>query len=144
MVVIDGLGVVMTLENEVKAWVISACGEEYANEDYTEYVNAVKCFQHYNLPDEFTVEQILNKFVGKWENREAYVGEMLVEYGVEEKIQSINTPCSQIPMTLECLDYEYVWQSMSQRETALKGWVNVWSESNPDFDHYFYVYNMTR
>lgn len=110
-----------------------------------DYVQAVKCFQHYH-PDEFTVDQILNKFIGKWDNRDAYVEVALLEHCVEEMIQEITIPCpnGSVPMFLECLDYSRVWETMSRMETVLKGYVNIWSENNPDFDHCFYVYDMTR
>lgn len=71
---------------------------------------------------------------------------MLVEYEVEDKLQDIKIPCPTggVPMFLECLDYDKVWETMSQMGGALKGYINIWSESNPEFDHYFYVYDMKR
>lgn len=118
----------------------------YSQEEFTTHVNAVKCFQRYDEIGEFSVEQILNKFIGKWETRDAYVEVALLEHCVEEMIQEITIPCPTggVPMFLECLDYDKVWETMSQMETVLKGYVNIWSENNPDFDHCFYVYDMTR
>lgn len=109
-------------------------------------INAVKCFQYYEEAEEYTISQILNKFVGKWENRDAYIEEMLVEHGIEEKIQQINIPCpnGRVAMYIDCLDFDEIWNTMSQLNTTLKGYVNVHSEDNPDFDHCFYVYDMTK
>lgn len=109
-------------------------------------INAVKCFQYYEEAEEYTISQILNKFVGKWDSRDAYIEEMLVEHGIEEKLQQINIPCPNggVAMYIECLNYDEIWNTMSQYGMAMKGYVNVHSEDNPDFDHYFYVYDMTK
>ena len=117
----------------------------YSQEEFTTHVNAVKCFQQYDEIGEFSVEQILKRFVGKWETRDAYVEKMLIEYGVEDRLQDIDIPCPTggVPMFLECLDYDKVWETMSQMRGALKGY----KRNNPndeEADHYFYVYDMTR
>ena len=116
----------------------------YDKSQFTLLINAVQCFQAFH-EDEFSVEQILKRFVGKWDNRDAYIEEMLVEYGVESSLQDILIPVPNdgVPMFLECLNYDKIWETMSQTG-ALKGYINIWSENNPDFDHYFYVYDMTR
>lgn len=136
----------LDLELEVQAYL------DYLDENEMPYdeqmicllTNAVKCFNYYE--EGYTISQILNKFVGKWESRDAYIEEMLVEHGIEEKLQQINIPCpnGRVAMHIECLDYDKIWNTMSQYGMALKGYVNVHSKDNPDFDHCFYVYDMTK
>ena len=138
----------LDLELEAQAYL------EYLDENEMPYdeqmmylllISAVKCFQYYE-GEEYTIPQILNKFVGKWESRDAYIEEMLVEHGIEEKIQQINIPCpnGSVAMYIECLDFDQIWNTMSQCGMSMKGFVNVHSENNPDFDHCFYVYDMTK
>lgn len=108
------------------------------------YINAVKCFQQYDEIGEFSVEQILKRFVGKWNNRDAYIEEMLVEHGVEDALQLIElpSPIQNIGMFLECLNYDKIWEAMSQAESALKGY--IWNDSdNKEADYRFYVYDIT-
>lgn len=110
-----------------------------------DYVNAVKCFQQYDEINEFTVDQILNKFIGKWDNRNAHVEEALLNSGVESRLQDIQLPCpnGSVPMFIECLDYDKIWETMSQMEGALKGY--KWNDpDDEEADHQFYVYDMTR
>lgn len=53
------------------------------------------------------------------------------------------TPNGTFPMFLECLDYDKIWETMSQMETALKGY--KWNDSNNEkADYYFYIYDMKR
>jgi hypothetical protein len=109
------------------------------------YVKSVKCFQQYDEIGEFSVGQILNRFVGKWETRDAYIEEELIEFGIESSLQDILIPCPicGVSMFLECLNYDKVWGTMSQMGGALKGY--KWNNpNNEEADHYFYVYDMTR
>ena len=112
-----------------------------------EYVNAVKCFQQHDELGEFSIPQILNKFVGVWDKRDDYIDEVLEEYGIEDKLQDIKlpSPCGDIRMYLGCLDYDELWKAMSHLHTALRGYTYISIDYYPpEANHRFYVYDMTK
>lgn len=117
------------------------------HERLQEYVNAVKCFQQHDELGEFSIPQILSKFVGVWDNKEAYIDEVLETYDIEDKLQGINLPSpnGDIPMYLGCLDYDELWRAMSQLNTVLRGCIYISIDYYPpEADHRFYVYDMTK
>lgn len=137
------------LEDEVEHWILEVLGEgkEDNPELYTNYLNAVKCFRQHDKLGELSIPQILNKFVGVWDNRDAYIEEVLEEYGIEDKLQDIKLPSpnGDIRMYLECLDYNELWKAMSQMGMALKGYIYTSIDYYPpEADHRFYIYDMTK
>lgn len=117
------------------------------HERLKEYVNAVKCFQQYDKLDEFSIPQILSKFVGVWDKRDDYIDEVLETYGIEDKLQDIKIPSpnGEIRMYLECLDYDELWRAISQMGMALRGHIYTSIDYYPpEADHRFYVYDMTK
>lgn len=132
------------LEDEVEHWILEVLGEsrEDSPELYTNYLNAVKCFRQHDKLGELSIPQILNKFVGVWDSRDAYIEEVLEEYGIEDKLQEIKLP-GDIRMSLSCLDYDELWKAMSQLNTALRGYTYISIDYYPpEADHRFYVYDM--